>query len=92
MEKARVHLKIHGRVQGVFFRDSTRQKANSLGATGWVKNRNDGSVEAVAEGERETLEEFVQWCRQGPPSARVTEVEEDWQEPTGEFTKFSVIF
>lgn len=69
------HYFITGRVQGVFFRDSTRQKANELGVTGWVKNTVDGRVESVAFGTDEQLEKFEQWLRHGPPMAEVTAIE-----------------
>lgn len=68
------HFHIQGRVQGVFFRASTRQKAQSLGLTGWVANRPDGSVECLACGDARTLECFREWLWQGPDAARVTQV------------------
>lgn len=69
------HYTIQGRVQGVFFRDSTRQKARELGLGGWVRNRPDGTVEAVAQGSESALGELEQWFRQGgPPAARVDDV------------------
>lgn len=66
-----LHLKITGRVQGVFFRATTKQKADSLGLTGWVKNCSDGSVEIFAQGEDGKLKEFVEWCGHGPADANV---------------------
>lgn len=90
MQKGRVHLIIHGYVQGVFFRASTRDKAVSLGLKGWVKNRYDGSVEAVFEGDIEKLHEAVQWCHDGPPGARVTKIDEKWQDYIGEYSSFDV--
>lgn len=84
----RVHLVIHGRVQGVFFRQHTLEQARSLGVTGWVRNRRDGTVEVVAEGKEDKVKKLVQWCHQGPPSALVTLVEEDWQAYQGEFHRF----
>ena len=71
---ARVHFKIRGRVQGVYFRASAVQRAQELGLTGWVKNCADGSVEGVAEGARPELEKLVAWCGQGPSGARVIDV------------------
>lgn len=65
---------VRGRVQGVFFRDSARQVASSLGLSGWVRNLADGSVEAVFEGERSAVERAVEWCGRGPAGARVDEV------------------
>jgi acylphosphatase len=90
MANARAHMIIHGRVQGVFFRYSTRDAADPLNVTGWVRNRREGTVEVVAEGERSKVEELVSWCRHGPPHARVTEVEVTWEEPTGEFDGFQM--
>jgi acylphosphatase len=90
MGKRRATLRIRGKVQGVFFRESARIEATRLGLTGWVRNREDGSVEAVAEGEPAALEDFIRWCHQGPPSARVSEVEHAQSEPTGEFRTFLV--
>ena len=90
MAKQRVHLRIKGRVQGVFFRYETQSVAQRLGLVGWVRNRLDGSVEVVAEGEKEKLDELIKWCHQGPPLARVDSVEVRWEEPTGEFKNFSI--
>ncbi|MBI4688594.1 MAG: acylphosphatase [Nitrospirae bacterium] len=90
MEKGRVHLIIRGRVQGVFFRASTRDMAASLGLKGWVKNLSDGNVEALFEGPKDLLLKAVQWCRKGPEGARVTEVSEDWSEYEGEPNSFEI--
>jgi acylphosphatase len=90
MEKARVHLRIKGYVQGVFFRASTRDVAERLGLTGWVRNLPDGSVEAVFEGPKGMLEQAVKWCYKGPPGATVTKVEEKWLEYQGEFDSFEI--
>jgi acylphosphatase len=89
-EKARAHVFVEGRVQGVFFRANTCDRAEALGLTGWVKNTRDGRVEAVFEGPREDVEKIVQWCRKGPPGAVVTHVEVSWEEPKGEFRDFSI--
>lgn len=70
------HILVRGRVQGVFFRDWTERMARESGIAGWVRNRLDGSVEIVAEGEAEAIERFVASCRQGPPAARVEAIEE----------------
>lgn len=86
----RVHLIIHGIVQGVFFRANTRRTAASLGLTGCAINRPDGTVEAVAEGPHEQLETFVQWCHRGPESARVDRVEVNWEQPTGKYKDFHI--
>jgi acylphosphatase len=68
-------IRISGKVQGVFFRASARAEANRLGLHGFVRNEEDGSVHAEAEGDRQSLDEFLAWCRQGPPHARVEAVE-----------------
>ncbi|HNH76956.1 MAG TPA: acylphosphatase [Candidatus Obscuribacter sp.] len=68
-------LKIHGRVQGVFFRQSTREKARELGLSGWVKNMPDGTVEALAAGPESLVNELIAWCHKGPAYARVDKVE-----------------
>ncbi len=70
----RLKITVKGRVQGVFFRDSTRNKASELGICGFVRNQPDGAVYIEAEGDDEPLEQFTQWCREGPPWARVEEV------------------
>ncbi|MCK4508172.1 MAG: acylphosphatase [Desulfuromonadales bacterium] len=90
MNKVRAELKIQGQVQGVFYRQSTKETAVRLGLTGWAKNCPDGSVEAVFEGEREAVGAAIEWCRQGPPAARVTEVEVDWQDFKDEFASFGI--
>jgi len=90
MEKLRVHLKIEGRVQGVFFRANTQREASRLGLRGWVRNCADGSVEALAEGESRTVEEFVSWCRHGPSRAQVTRVDLEKSEYRGEFQDFEI--
>ena len=90
MPEARAHLRIAGRVQGVCFRASAQDEAQALGLTGWVRNCNDGSVELVAEGEERLVERFILWCHQGPPGARVTDVEVTRGPATGGFEGFSV--
>ncbi len=90
MSKVRAELKIQGRVQGVFYRQSTKETALRLGLTGWARNCPDGSVEAVFEGGKETVDAAIEWCRQGPPAARVTEVAVDWQDFQGEFSGFGI--
>lgn len=86
----RVHVFLEGKVQGVFFRDSTRQEAGKLGVTGWVRNLPDGRVEAVLEGEAKAVDELVSWARQGPPQARVDNMDVQVEEPAGEFDGFQV--
>jgi acylphosphatase len=92
MDNIRAHLIVEGRVQGVWFRDSTRQEAVRLGLSGWVKNRFDGAVEVVAEGPRERIETLVKWCHHGPPAAKVTGVREFEENFTGEFDSFRIVF
>jgi acylphosphatase len=89
-EKKRARVIVRGRVQGVFFRYSTREMAKKLGVFGWVKNRWDGSVEAVFEGDRGGVEEMIEWCRKGPPGAYVQRVDIEWEEHLGEFDHFSI--
>jgi acylphosphatase len=81
---ARARVVIRGRVQGVFFRAETRDRARSLGLRGWVRNAPDGTVEAVFEGERERIESILVWCRRGPALADVDDVEVHWESPEGE--------
>ncbi len=75
---------VDGRVQGVFFRDTCRREADGAGVAGWVKNRPDGKVEAAFEGPAEAVQRLVAWCRQGPPSARVSGVSVQEEAPRGE--------
>ncbi len=89
-EKARAHFKVHGRVQGVYFRASTVQCAQELGLTGWVRNCDDGSVEGVAEGPRHRLEQLISWCWQGPSGAKVTNVEVFWASAESTFIGFTI--
>ncbi len=86
----RVHLLVTGRVQGVWYRASTREQACSLGLVGWVRNLRDGRVEIVAEGSRELLESLVEWAHEGPPSAQVEDVASRWSEASLQFADFEV--
>jgi len=92
MDNIRAHLIIEGRVQGVWFRDSTRNEATRLNLTGWVKNRFDGSVELVAEGSREEVKKLIEWCHHGPPGARVTMVHEIREDYTGKLDSFRISY
>lgn len=85
----RVRAIVHGRVQGVFFRDTTRHEAIARGVAGWVRNRPDRTVEAVFEGDRDAVEEMLAFCRQGPPNAAVERVDVSEEEPDG-LTGFEV--
>ncbi|MDR4506407.1 MAG: acylphosphatase [Candidatus Scalindua sp.] len=90
MEYKRAHVFVKGRVQGVFFRASTRKEALQSGLTGWVKNCRDGRVEAVFEGAEENVDNVVTWCKSGPPGAEVTHVEVRAEQATGEFDSFTI--
>lgn len=88
--KKQVHVIISGRVQGVWYRVSTKKMATTLGLLGWVKNRSDGAVEALFEGDEDVIHRMIAWCKQGPPLAQVTEVKVKDKQPTGEFKEFSI--
>ena len=86
----RADLLIMGRVQGVFYRASAQQEAQRLGVMGEIRNLPGGEVEAIVEGSREAVEEFIAWCRKGPPAAEVENVRVRWSKPRGEFRTFVV--
>lgn len=86
----RAHFIISGLVQGVCFRMSARSHAGSLGLTGWVRNNPDGSVETVAEGEESAVDAYLDWCRHGPPHARVSNVKVETSPATGEYDSFEI--
>ena len=90
MNKVRAELRIQGRVQGVFYRQSTKETAVRLGLTGWTRNCPDGSVAAMFEGERDAVDAAIEWCRRGPPAAHVTEVTVDWHDFQDEFSSFRI--
>ncbi len=81
---------VHGRVQGVGFRHYTVVKATELGLTGWVRNLSDGTVETLAESDKETLDRFLAWLHTGPSAAHVTQVEAHWSAANGKFADFIV--
>lgn len=92
MSLRRAHLRIHGLVQGVSFRASARDEATRLKLTGWVRNLDDGDVEALAEGTPDDVDHFIQWCHTGPKHAEVESVTIDEDESaTGEFKAFEVV-
>lgn len=91
MYRKKVHIKVYGQVQGVFFRAYAKEVAIRLGIVGWVRNNADGSVEAVAQGPKEKLDKFVTWCKKGPPSAKVEKVEVDEQKTEDEFRNFEIV-
>jgi acylphosphatase len=88
--KIRCHVFVSGRVQGVFFRQNTLERAKALGLKGWVKNTTDGKVEAVFEGEREKIEKILEWMRKGPPFAKVDGLEIEWEDFKDEFENFEI--
>jgi len=88
--KVRAHIFVSGRVQGVFFRSETQYEASRRNVAGWVRNTPDGRVEAVFEGEKEDVEELIDFCRRGPPGARVTKVDVQWEDYVGEFRGFRI--
>jgi acylphosphatase len=85
----RAHVRVKGSVQGVFFRVETRDRARSLGVSGWVRNLPDGVVEAVFEGEDAQVESMIDWSSRGPAGADVRDVDVAWEDPQGE-TGFAV--
>ena len=76
-----VHIIVYGQVQRVFFRASTQAQASELGITGWVRNLHDGTVEVHAEGNQDALNNFIEWCRKGPPLAEVSQCDLNWVTP-----------
>ncbi len=86
----RLSARVTGHVQGVFYRAATQRQAEALRLDGWVRNCPDRSVDLVAEGSREACEQLLAFCRSGPPSARVDDVDVTWGAATGEFSGFSV--
>ena len=85
-----VQLIVRGRVTGVFFRASAQREARRLGITGWVKNRNEGSVEIFAEGNEDAIKEIISWAHHGPSAARVDGVDVRWRSYTGEHSDFRI--
>lgn len=86
-----LHCIIHGRVQGVCFRDGTQGEAVSLGLTGWVRNCDDGTVECLAQGPRAPLEKLLAWLHHGPAAAKVTQVESEWQPESSACKDFRIV-
>ena len=86
----RAHVYVSGRVQGVFFRTEAQDEATRLCVTGWVRNLPDGRVEAVFEGERDRVERLVEFCKRGPPGARIARAEVIMESYTGEFRSFRI--
>jgi len=92
MKKIRAHVIVKGLVQGVFFRAHTQKEAKKHRVLGWVKNREDGTVEAVFEGNQAEVEALVAWCHSGPPFSRVDRVDITWENYTGKFLGFSISY
>ena len=89
--KVRARAYITGRVQGVFFRNSVADLADSLTVAGWVRNLTDGRVETLLEGERDNVERILEFCRRGPPGAYVHNVDIRWEDWRGEFIDFKIV-
>jgi acylphosphatase len=87
----RLHATVSGHVQGVYFRAFVQEQAAMLHLTGWVRNRWNGVVEVIAEGPRQNLEQLLAALRQGPPTAAVDDVCDEWQSATQEFSSFEVV-
>jgi acylphosphatase len=91
-KKVRAHAIITGRVQGVCYRMETKQAADLAGVSGWVRNKRDGSVEAIFEGPEDAVESALAWCREGPSLSRVEHVDVRWEPYVGEFKRFDVTY
>lgn len=87
----RLHVYIDGYVQGVGFRFSARERAESLGLSGWVRNLPDGRVECECEGAKPDLDAMLEWCRQGPRMAEIAQVEEAWQVGPARYQGFRIV-
>jgi acylphosphatase len=83
-DRTRAHVFVSGRVQGVYYRANTRDTARTHGVDGWVRNLDDGRVEAVFEGPEDAVETMVEWCHEGSPAALVEDVTAEYEEPEGE--------
>jgi len=86
----RAHVIFYGKVQGVFFRANTERKAVDLRVTGWVRNREDGSVEAIFEGPKNKINELINWCKNGQPYAKVKDMHVIWESYRNEFDNFEI--
>ncbi len=89
-KKVSARVLVSGRVQGVYFRMETRQAAERYGVSGWVRNKRDGTVEALFEGSQTQVAGILEWCEKGPPLARVQDVDIHWGEYSGAFDHFEV--
>jgi len=84
------HILVKGKVQGVFFRKNTRQVAETLNIAGWVKNTDEGDVEILAQSNEDTIQQFIAWCRQGPPKAEVRDVQVKDVKPDNNIKHFTI--
>ena len=91
-DKKRAHVWISGRVQGVCYRLETRREADRVGISGWVRNLPDGRVEAVFEGSGNQVASMIEWCRQGPAIAAVTDVAVSWEEAAEDLERFEITY
>ena len=91
-QEVRAHVFISGRVQGVCFRMETERAAARLKVSGWVRNKPDGTVEAVLEGDAGNVNQMLSWCRQGPPLSRVDQVDVQWEAYSGKYTRLDITF
>ena len=91
MALKQLQIIVRGRVQGVFFRASAQRESRRLGLSGWVRNRVDGSVEIVAEGEEASIRELCGWAQKGPSAARVDRVDTRWRSFSGDFPDFRIV-
>ncbi len=91
-DRVRAHVVITGKVQGVFFRAETQRVAEENDVCGWVRNRTDGSVEAIFEGDEPDVKAMVEWCWEGSPHSTVKDVKVEWKGYTGEFNRFEITY
>ena len=91
-ENVRARVVISGRVQGVFFRAETQRAAERIGVHGWVRNQPDGTVAAVFEGSKQSVDQAVEWCWQGSPMSEVTDVAVNWETPSGQYNTFDITY
>ena len=91
-ENARARIRVYGKVQGVWFRAETQKAAFNFGVVGWVRNNSDGTVEAVAEGDKKEVTSLIDWCHKGPPLSKVDKVEVQWEAYKGEYENFDVSY
>ncbi len=92
IELVRAHAIVSGRVQGVCFRMETEREATRLNVCGWVRNRLDGTVEAVFEGDPKDVDRILAWCREGPPLSAVDDVKVQWETYSGKYTGFEITY